>query len=62
MWGQIYGEEYHEEKEVSTVRIDICQNAKNKNKECQVWFVSRILWAKSLRDLQGVLEVLSSPS
>ncbi len=44
------------------VGIDIYWNAKNKNKKCQVWFVLRILWAKSPHDLQGVLKVLSGPS
>ncbi len=42
--------------------MDICRNARNKNKEYQVWFVSGTPWAKSPRDLQGVLEVLSGPS
>ena len=40
MWKQIYQDKYHEEKKVFTVRIDICRNTKNKNKECQMWFVS----------------------
>ncbi len=42
--------------------MDICRNARNKNKECQVWFVLRTPWAKSPRDLQGMLDVLSGPS
>ncbi len=62
VWGQIYRDKYYEEKGVSTVGMDICRNARNKNKECQVWFVSGRPWAKSPRNLQGVLEVLSGPS
>ncbi len=42
--------------------INICQNVKNKNKKCQVLFVSRTTWAKSPRDLQDMLEVLSGLS
>ncbi len=62
VWGQIYQDEYHEEKRVSTVEMDICRNVRNKNKECQMWFISGIPCAKSPRDLQSVLEVLSGPS
>ncbi len=42
--------------------MDIYRNGSNKKKECQVWFISGTSWAKSPRDLQSVLEVLSSPS
>ncbi len=62
MWRQIYLDKYHKEKRVSTVEMDICWNARNKNKECQVWFVLGTPWAKSLHNLQGVFEVLSSLS
>ncbi len=62
MWGQIYQDEYYEEKRVSTVGMDICRTVKNKNKKYQVWFVLGTPWAKSPRDLQDVLEVLSGPS
>ena len=62
VWGQVYRDEYHEEKGVGTVGMDVCRNARTKNNGCQVWFVSGTPWAKSPRDLQGVLEVLSGPS
>ena len=62
VWGQIYRDEYHEEKGMGTVGMDICRNARTKNDGCQVWFVLGTPWAKSPRDLQGVLEVLSGPS
>lgn len=61
-WGQIYRDEYHEEKGVGTMGMDICRSARTKNNSCKVWFVSGTPWAKSPRDLQGVLEVLSGPS
>ncbi len=62
VWRQIHRNKYHAKKGVSIVGMDIYQNARNKNKKFQVWFISRTPWAKSPRDLQGVLEVLSGPS
>lgn len=62
VWGQIYRDEYHEEKGVGTVGMDICRSAKTTNNGCQVWFVLGTPWAKSPQDLQGVLKVLSGPS
>ncbi len=51
VWKQIYQDKYYKEIGVSTVGIDICQNTRNKKKECQVWFVLGTALAKSLRDL-----------
>ena len=62
VWGQVYQDEYHEEKGVGIVGIDVCRNARTKNNGCQIWFVLGTPWAKSPRDLQGVLEVMSGPS
>ena len=62
MWGQVFRDEYHEKKSIGTVGMDVCRNARTKNNGCQVWFVLGIPWAKSPRDLQEVLEVLSGSS
>lgn len=62
MWGQIYQDKYYEEKRISIIGIDICQNIKSKNKEYQVWLVLKTLWAKFPPDLQSIFKVLSDLS
>lgn len=42
--------------------MDICWNARIKNNGCQIWFVSEIMWAKFLQNLQKVFKVLSGPN
>lgn len=51
MWEQIYKDKYHEEKIVAIVDMNIYWIARNKNKNCQVWFVLGIPQAKFLHDL-----------
>lgn len=36
IWSQIYWDEYHEEKSVVRIKMDICRNAKLKNNRCQI--------------------------
>lgn len=44
------------------VGINICHNTRNKNKECQLWFISKILQTDFPCNLKNVFKVLFSLS
>ncbi len=55
--GQIFRNEYHEEKRRETKGMSLCLVAYAAHSEAKIWFVSGTLWSTSPRDLDGVFAV-----
>lgn len=58
VWGQIFRDEYHEEKRRDTKGMTLCLAARRAHPDARVWFVSGTPWSTSPRDLDGVFSVL----
>lgn len=58
VWGQIFRDEYHEEKRRETKGMSLCLQARTAHADAKIWFISGTPWSTSPRDLDGVFSVL----
>ena len=57
VWGQIFFDEYHEEKGRETKDMSLCLQSCITHVDTQIWFISGTLWSMSPRDLDGVFSI-----
>ncbi len=57
VWGQIFQDEYYEEKRREIKGMSLCWGARAAYSEAKIWFVSGTPWSTSPRDLDRVFAV-----